>query len=281
MERNVFIQAMKVLIYQVYVPTDNKGNPTEAPNPKIVNASVKSFSSYAKKHGLDYLFENKPTFEAKDLPENRDGRMKFYWSMALCRDELLKYDYVIHVDTDIIAQDHAKDIKPHLKGDFCAVRELMDYLGRWHNEMNPLRRAWAYHGTARYYGYDDFQYFNSGVWASSPQARKLIREKWRPVAFKKWVQPTPKEFPFKVTNPFNGDQDILNAIVHTSNLDFRPLAWNWNGLMDGIKGAMNADFLHYCAKVGKIHFYFPECNKEAPLSPLRIKELEGRIKNRE
>ena len=269
---------MKVLIYQVYVPTNHEGNAVDKPNPEIVEASVASFRRYAEKFGMDYVFENKPTFDQDELPKDRDGRMKFYWSMALCRDDFLKYDYVIHVDTDIIAQEKAKDIRPKLKGDFCAVRELIDYLGRWYNDMNPLRRAWAYHGTARHYGYDDFQYFNSGVWASSPKARKLIREKWRALAFKKWKQHTPEKFPFKITNPFNGDQDILNAIVHTSDLEFHPLSWNWNGLIDGIRGASNADFIHYCAKIGKLHFYFPECNKEAPLSPARIKELGAKLK---
>jgi hypothetical protein len=267
---------MKVLIYQVYVPTDGKGNPIEAPNPKLVNASVESFTKYAAKYEMDYLFENRPTFTESELPEDRDSRMRFYWSMALCRDELMKYDYVIHVDTDIIAQGHAKDIRPHLKGDFCAVRELLDYLGHWHNPINPLRRAFAYHGKAYHYGYDQYQYFNSGVWVSSPKSRQLIREKWKQSAFKKWKQTAPDNFPFKEDNPFAGDQDILNAIVHTSDLEFYPLSWNWNGLSDGIKEVKKADFIHYCAKVGKLLFNFPEYLKKAPLSLTAIKELEER-----
>ena len=60
----------------------------------------------------------------------------------------------------------------------------MDYLGQWHKPVMALRRAWGYHGKAHYYGYDQYQYFNSGVWASSPKARKLIRNNWRKWAFK-------------------------------------------------------------------------------------------------
>ena len=97
---------------------ESSGNVVDAPNPKLVEASVASFRKYSKRHGMDYLFENSPTFKKSQIPKDKDSRMRFYWSMALCRDELLKYDYVIHVDTDIIAQKHARDIRPHLKGTF-------------------------------------------------------------------------------------------------------------------------------------------------------------------
>ncbi len=268
---------MKVLIYQVYVPTNHQGNVVDTPNPKLVEASVASFRKYVKRYGMDYLFENSPTFKKSQIPKEKDSRMRFYWSMALCRDELLKYDYVIHVDTDIIAQEHARDIRPHLKGDFCAVRELMDYLGQWHKPVMALRRAWGYHGKAHYYGYDQYQYFNSGVWASSPKARKLIRDNWRKWAFQKWEQPTPERFPFKEKNPFTGDQDILNAIVHTSDLDFHPLTWNWNGLSNGLKNIKKADFIHYCAKVGKFLFEHPEYLTKTPISPSELKNLKAKI----
>jgi hypothetical protein len=266
---------MKVLIYQVYVPTNHQGDPVDSPKPRIVKESVDSFTKYAKKHGIDYLFEDTPTFKKNQIPKDKDGRMRFYWSMALCRDELLKYDYVIHVDTDIIAQENASDIRPHLKGDFCAVRELIDYLGRWHKPLQALRRAWEYHGKAKFYGYDQYQYFNSGVWASSAKARLVIRENWRKWAFRKWEERTPKRFPFKERSPFEGDQDILNAIVHTSDLEFHSLTWNWNGLSDALKNIEQADFIHYCAKAGKFLFKHPEYLEKTPFTPLELEELEA------
>ena len=170
---------MNALIYQVYVPTDREGNPQDKPNPDIVNASVKSFKEYSDKYEIDYLFENKPTFKRSELPNCIDGRMRFYWAMALCREELMSYDYIIHVDTDIICQKHAKDITKIIRGDFMACRDLLDYAELWYDLFGPLRRCWMYSQAAHHFNFDVFQYFNSGVWISSKRARRLIRDKWK------------------------------------------------------------------------------------------------------
>lgn len=268
---------MKVLIYQVYVPTDGKGCPKDLPNPDIVNDSVRSFTEYSEKYEIDYLFENKATFTPDELPSDCDGRMRFYWAMALCREDLMAYDYIIHVDADIVAQPHAKDIRQIIKGDFMACRDLMDYQGQWYKPLQMLRRAWAYQETASTLNFSPFLYFNSGVWISSKKARRLVRDNWQANAFKKWSDPVPESFPFKVGNPYGGDQNILNGIVHNSDLEFQPLTWNWNALSNGLRSVKEADFIHFGARPGKVLWHHQELLGQGQIKMPQIKELEKQL----
>ena len=241
------MSSKKYLLYQVYV--------SENPPTQLVLDSTASMKAYADRHGLDYMFEDEPNIRVRPCGLRTHPRMKFYWCMSLCRQELEHYDYVIHVDADIIAKPDAPDIRPYIKGDFQATRDPVDYLGTFWKPMAPLRRAWAFRNIAEHFGYDWWNHFNSGIWSSSPKARRLIRKKWRRKAFKIHVDESPAgsgEFPFSVGDPYGGDQNILNDIVHNSDLEFSSIPWQWNALSIGCRDRLDeAFFIHYGGTKGK------------------------------
>lgn len=254
---------MKVLIYQVYVTSR-----PEVKHDALIEESTSSLKAYSDHYGIDYTFESKPTFSPEQLPNDADWRMQFYWAMDLCKPELRHYDYIVHFDADIIMKENSPDIRKELKGDFMANRDPIDYLGCWNHHITPLRRAFAFRNVSDHFGYPWYNHFNSGVWASSPKARKLIWENWQKDAFKSYEEKAPEDWPFGMSNPYGGDQNILNNIVHNSDLDFVPLDWKWNALSGGLK-AKNLDeahAIHYGAKIGKFLYNNPEYRDKTPLS---------------
>lgn len=264
---------MKVLIYQVYIPRDPKDK-----HDKLIEESTSSFKAYADYYGMDYMFVTDPPFKVDEIPKDADWRMQFYWSMDLCKPELMHYDYIVHVDTDIIVKLTAPDIREELKGDFLAVREAIDLLDHFHTPIAALRRAFAHRNISDFYGFPWWNFFNSGVWAASPAARKLFWENWREDAFKTYEEPAP-EFPFRLGNPYNGDQDILNNLIHNSDLEFNPLSWKWNAMSDALKHSSLKDAyaIHYCAKPGKFLYNNPEYRDKTPLSKEAIKLMEEQM----
>ena len=271
---------MKVLIYQVNVPQP-WDKPANKPLPAYVEESVEGWRRYASTHGMDYSFESEPTFSPEEIPKDTDWRMQFYWSMALCKPELRHYDYIVHFDADIIVKEGAPDIREELRGDFMAVRDPIDYMGLWNHHIIPLRKAFAFRNVSDHFGYPWYDHFNSGVWVSSPKARELIWENWQQDAFKSYEEKclintnsTGKYFnvggkgtAFGLGDPYGGDQNILNDIVHNSDLEFNSIDWRWNALSAGFKvnHIDEAHAIHYGGRVGKFLYAYPEYRRQLPL----------------
>lgn len=228
---------MKAVIYQYWEGNMTPGN----------EAGVHMMREYAKKIGVEYVFEHNPTWP-KDARIQRQGLGNYqphYGAFKPLFDSAFdNYDYVLFCDTDVIPTDKCNS---HIFGEFMQARIDDPGLELWISEewMQPGIRIKHDIGGINnrndekwVKGVEDVfgvtmprtaehrlpKVFNSGVVMYSAYARQLAQEKF--VDFKKYVD----WIKMKGLPPFYScDQPYLHLMleyVYKNQWAIMPYKWN-------------------------------------------------------
>ena len=270
------------LIYQCFVTTGENGYVDKSDasrwfgktdDEKLLEASKNSVKKYAENIGCDYIFQDKP-----DLPKDKifnKNFMKYLWCMALCEEKFDEYEWILHIDSDIVMKSPGE--LPNIfdeidkTKDFHAVNEPIGMKDYYSNPYQTTRLCLEVTKDCAYiydFYHKLYDQMHTGVWIANRKCRKLFRENWvNTLKNKKTLDESKSTYPRP--GLADADQPLINGMIHNLGISYSFLHCKWNALC----GSMRPDFLkneayalHYADERTKIMFKYPKLLGETHLT---------------
>lgn len=224
---------MRNLIYQTYI---SKTQTT----PKFALISKYAFEQYAEKHGAEYIFNDKLSFESNLKTAS------YYQRYQLFLDESFdEYDDILYVDSDVYPHNMDANIFDIETTGIACMPERDEPRKNWYpgiihrkDKRDLIDKFWAHYGVVPE-KFEDGQYrwYNTGVLLLSKEMRKKMREQFTPF----------EEAPENISKDINYDEAWFGVNITLTELPVTILdpTWNWTGkIKEGIVPD-DAKFLHF------------------------------------
>lgn len=260
------------LIYQCFVTTGENGYKEDdvsrwfgnTNDEKLLEASKNSVKKYAENIGCDYIFQDKP-----DLPKDKifnKNFMKYLWCMALCEEKFDEYEWILHIDSDIVMKSPEK--LPNIFNeidktkDFHAVNEPIGMKDYYNDPYQTTRLCLEVTKDCAYiydFYHKLYDQMHTGVWIANRKCRKLFRENWVNMLNNRKSIDQTNAWPHK--NFGTEDMPLINGMVHNLGISYSFLDCKWNAIADVLKPEFlkkEAYCIHYGGVYSKIIFDNPE-----------------------
>ena len=280
------------LIYQCFVTTGGNGYKEDdvsrwfgnTNDEKLLEASKNSVKKYAENIGCDYIFQDKP-----DLPKDKifnKNFMKYLWCMALCEEKFDEYEWILHIDSDIVMKSPEK--LPNIFNeidktkDFHAVNEPIGMKDYYNDPYQTTRLCLEVIKDCAYiydFYHKLYDQMHTGVWIANRKCRKLFRENWvNTLKNKKTLDESKSRYPRP--RLAYADQPLINGMIHKLGISYSFLHCKWNATCE----SMRPDFLkneayalHYAGPRAKIMFKYPELLGKTHLTHMFYEHLKDLI----
>lgn len=249
---------MKAVIYQYWEGNITPGN----------QAGVDLMREYADKIGVDYVFEENPSWPADARIKRRNlGRYTPHYGAfkPLFDSAYDHYDYILFCDTDIIPVEHSrKQPRQNIFAEFMGRRHQQVEEGKapvdlWISEewMQPELRTKHNVGGISYFNDEQWvrliestyqvkmprtdvgslpRVFNSGVVMYSAQARTIAQNNF--VDFGKYVQMIDRNH---LPAFYSCDQPYIHAMLEVCKFNWEVMPYKWNSQIHHTPGTRGQD----------------------------------------